>query len=114
MKLPKPGQQLVIVGEIFTETESRVEQQFFFCDPRLFAAHNVLIKKTLNIGEDVLILRRLLHGFWLSLHMHQTHRQSSFRGGLQRAGLGQRTNIVDDMRPGPGRLANNLRLGGIH
>ncbi len=101
MKLPKPAQQLVIVGEILPKPNPGSSSNFSFAIPACSQRTMCSFIKTLNIGEDVLILRRLLHGFWLSLHMHQTHRQSGFRGGLQRAGLGQRTNIVDDMRPAP-------------
>ena len=74
MELPKSGKQFIVMGKIFTESESRVEQQFFFCDPRLFAAHNVFSKKTVNIGKNIFVLRRFLHRFRLPLHMHQAHR----------------------------------------
>ena len=48
------------MGEIFTETESGVEQQFLFCDTRLLATCYLLNKVAIHFCKDIVILRRFL------------------------------------------------------
>ena len=88
MELAESGKQFIIMGKIFTETESRVEQQFIFCDTGPLAAHNMFDKKAFNVSKDIRVFRGILHGLGLALHMHQAHRQAGFRRSLQRSRLG--------------------------
>lgn len=44
MKLRQPSQKLIVVRQIFTETEAGVEQQFLICYPRLIAAPDMVFK----------------------------------------------------------------------
>ena len=84
--------------KIFTETKSRVEQQFIFCDTGPFATHNMFDKKAFNVSKHVRVLRGILHCLRLTLHMHQAHRQARFGRCLQRSRFGQRADIIDNMR----------------
>ena len=85
------------MGEIFTETESGVEQQFLFCDTRLLATCYLLNKVAIHFRKDIVILRGFLHGFWISLHMHQANRQTGFCSSLQSAWFGKGANIVNNV-----------------
>ncbi|VTN12003.1 Uncharacterised protein [Raoultella terrigena] len=110
VELAESSKQLIIMGKIFTETESWVEQQFIFCDPSPFAAHNMLCEKARHIGEDVFVLRRSLHGFRLPLHMHQTHRQTGLCPPLpaRRAPVSERISL---MICAPTRAASRITSG---
>lgn len=79
MKFRQPGQKLIVVRQIFTETEARVEQQFLICYPRLVTAPDMVLEKRLNVGDQIVVVRRLLHGARLPLHVHQADRQTAFR-----------------------------------
>ncbi|MNN33818.1 hypothetical protein D3C81_1475900 [compost metagenome] len=102
------------MSQILTETESRVEQQFLICNTGGIATFDMPLEKCIHIGDQVVIMRRLLHGSRFALHVHQAHRQPACHGSLQRTRLLQRTNVIDQMRTRFSRLANHPRFRSIH
>ena len=66
-----------------------------------------------HFGDHVLVVRRLLHGARLTLHVHEAEAGAARRRRLQRAGLVQRAHVVDDVRAGGHRGAHDFGLAGI-
>ena len=106
-------QQLQIVRRSFAETEAGIEQNPLPRDARGHAGVPPLFEKRRDVAKHVLVVRRLLHGVGSALHVHQTHGQTQFAGGLQGAGATQSAHVVEQAGPEGSALAHHLRGTGI-
>ena len=85
----------------------------FIDSPGLRVLHP-LRQKLCDLLGYVTIVRRLLHRGGCALHMHQHDAAVMFRNCLSRAGLLQRTNVIDDRSAGRQSGAHHLGLAGVN
>lgn len=102
------SQQLKVVLQGFSEAETRVENDLLSSDTNLFARAHALLKKIDDFLRHVLVLRVLLHGGRLALHVHKAHREPAIGCCLQRTWAQQCTNIIDDARSRLGGCRHDL------
>jgi hypothetical protein len=78
--------------------------------PAASQAATRVLQEPAHLVHHVGIARRLLHGPWRTLHVHQAHGRIRFSHRVQGAGRSQCHHVVDHRRPGSQRRAHHLGL----
>src|SRR5260370_31032705 len=100
---------------LFTETDAWIEHDALVRDSSGIGPLQPSFKKLTDLRYHVLILRRLLHGLWHALHVHEDNAASMFPGHEEHVRLaGQGRDIIDNSCPGFETATGHLGLGCIH
>ena len=103
--------EVVLVG--LAETEARIDHDALARDAgghRRFRASGEIVA---HLGDDVVVLRRLLHRLRLALLVHEAHRGVARRDRLQRARAFPAADVVDQARAGLDGFAHERGLAGV-
>ena len=85
----------------------------FLAMPGHFRGEDAFGEEAVHVGDDIVVLRRILHRARLAEHVHQHHRHAERGGGVQRAFAAQRVDVVDHAGAGGDRGAHHFGLGGV-
>src|SRR5215831_13752638 len=97
------AQQLEVVRDRLAESEAGVDDDALARDARPLGGGDALLEEGGDFGKHVAVARLLLHGARLALHVHEAYRRAGRGDGVERAGSGERGDVVDHRRSGPER-----------
>jgi len=70
-------------------------------------------KEIAHLGEQVVVMRRLLHALRLPLHVHDTERAIAVADRRQAVRIAKAFDVIDHVRAGRQRLAHHERPAGV-
>ena len=110
----QPAHELEVVPDRLAEADPRVEADPLFGDAFGHGERESLLEKRCDLGNDVLVVRIVLHGLRLAEHVHQTEPRAALRNRRCEARItSESRDVVDDDCPEPDRLPRDLRLRGV-
>ena len=93
--------QLEVVRDAFAEAEAGIDEDLVARDAGRFGRRDPLLEPVIDLDQDVVVARVLLHRLGCALVMHQDHRDTGCRDHPGRpVVIGQRGHIVDQSRAG--------------
>ena len=81
--------------------------------PACAAGRHARGEEAVHFGHDVVVLRRLLHGRGLAVHVHDAHGRVAGRRRGQRPGQLQGAHVIDHVGARLQRRGDHLRLAGV-
>ena len=110
-KTREVGEQLEIVLQRFSESNSRIKRDGHGINPALYGARILLSKKITHFRHHIIVVRIRLHGARRSLHVHDDEPRAAFgRQGHHLSITASGRDVVDDLSAGLERRARDLRL----
>ena len=106
-------EQTQVMRQRLGETKTRIENDLARLDTGAGASVHALTQKGCDLCRHVIVMWIVLHVAGLAKHMHQAHRQAGRSRRIQCTIAPQRTNVVDQARTQPSRLAHDRRRRGI-
>jgi hypothetical protein len=99
-----------IVFEGLAKTEARIDRDAAQGDARRFGRCNTLAEEPGDLGDDVVIVRFVLHAARIALHVHQANRSLACGDNLHGARCAQCVDVVDHVGAGGQYGAHDFRL----
>ena len=84
-KICQVAQQCEIMLQRLAKTKARVDHDAVARNARRFGSRDAVAQKRAHFGDDILVMRLLLHGLRLALLVHQAHRRIARGNRGQRA-----------------------------